>query len=311
MVSELIDKYLFLLQKISDAGPSGITYESISRAWCNRYGTEDYPKRSFVNHRLAVEEIFGISIGCNRSTNRYYIEEDALDTQRSIEWLVSTFTVNSLLSLGKERLSGRVALEQIPSGQKYLSSVMEAMLDGCVIEIQYRKYRTSADDPSLTETRVVRPYALKEHARRWYVVGYSEEAEGLRVFALDRIMGLEKLERKFTVPEGFNLDELFEASYGIYLPEGETPVTVVFRAGVREAAYLTDLPLHPSQISVEKGPDYEVFAVRVIPNVNFYMDLMARGSRIEVLEPGFVREKLLAEHRAALELYSKQDNEKN
>ena len=148
MVSELIDKYIWLVQTFIDAGERGLSLPEIADRWTARYGGEDYPRRSFNNHREAVAEVFGIEIACNRSTNRYYIDagESAVDKRQSVDWLVNTFTVNNLLTLSKERLSGRVSVEDIPSGQKWLVSVMQAMLDNAGMELHYRKYLSEDEE---------------------------------------------------------------------------------------------------------------------------------------------------------------------
>ncbi|MBQ3766232.1 MAG: WYL domain-containing protein [Bacteroidales bacterium] len=301
MVSELIDKYIWLVQSLIDAGPGGLSLEEISRKWTNRYGGSEYPRRSFNNHREAVAEVFGIDIACNRSTNRYYIDagESAVDKRQSVEWLVNTFTVNNLLSLGKERLSGRVSVEDIPSGHRWLVAVMQAMLDDGKMELRYRKYLSEGE-----EVRHIRPYAVKEFAKRWYVVAFSEEAAAIRVYAMDRILSLEPTGEKFRMPKGFSVDALFESSYGIYPPEDEPPVLVRFRTTEREAAYLKDLPIHPSQVFLGKDADGKsLFAMRLIPNPDLVMELCRHGNRLEVLEPASLREKVAEELRKALLLY--------
>ena len=301
MVSELIDKYIWLVQTFIDAGPDGLSLQEISRKWTARYGGSDYPRRSFNNHRDAVAEVFGIEIACNRSTNRYYIDagESAVDKRQSVDWLINTFTVNNLLSLGKERLSGRVSVEDIPSGQKHLVTVMQAMLDSTKIELHYRKYLSEEE-----EVRIIRPYAVKEFEKRWYVVAFSEEAQDLRSYAMDRILSMTPTGERFKMPKGFQVDELFEASYGIYLPGNDRPQLVKIRTTAREAAYLRDLPLHPSQTFLgedEKGRS--LFALRVIPNPNFVMELLKHGNRLEVLEPESLRAQVIDELRNALNIY--------
>ena len=300
MVSELIDKYIWLVQTFIDAGERGLSLPEIVDRWTARYGGEDYPRRSFNNHREAVAEVFGIEIACNRSTNRYYIDagESAVDKRQSVDWLVNTFTVNNLLTLSKERLSGRVSVEDIPSGQKWLVSVMQSMLDNTEMELHYRKYMSEDE-----EVRHIRPYAVKEFAKRWYIVAYSEEASALRVYAMDRILALKPTGEKFKMPKGFQVDDLFESSYGIYLPEGEEPVLVKLRTTLREAAYLQDLPLHPSQVFLGTEGDFCLFALRVIPNPNFIMELIKHGKRLEILEPESLREQVKQELRNALNLY--------
>lgn len=296
MVPELVEKYIFLVQTFVEAGETGLSLSQLCRKWENRYGVA-YPRRSFLNHRAAVEEVFGIVITCDRSTNLYRIDqsESAVDKREAVEYLINTFTVNSLLTLSKERLSGRVAVEDVPSGQKFLIPVMQAMLDNAVLKMQYRKYQSTE-----TDRRTIHPYAVKEFEKRWYIVAFSEEAGQMRTYAMDRIRSLERTDTHFTLPKGFHVDEVFEASYGIYLPEeGQKPVLVKIRATEREAAYLMDLPLHPSQTRLEGNE----FALRVIPNPGFIMELLRHGNRLEVLEPESLRQTVKEELKKALDIY--------
>lgn len=300
MVPELIDKYIFLVQTFVEAGDRGLSLEEVSRRWEDRYG-QAYPRRTFLNHRAAIEEVFGISILCDRSTNRYRIDrgESAVDKREALDYLINTFTVNSLLTLGKERLSGRVSVEDIPSGQKWLTAVMQAMLEGNVLRITYKKYLSEEED-----IRLIHPYAVKEFAKRWYLVAWSLTNQALRVYALDRTLSLERTGERFRMPRGFDVEELFDASYGIYLrSEGEEPVLVKLRTTLRESAYLQDLPLHPSQRLVGMEGDRCIFALRLVPNPNFVMDLCKHGDRLEVLEPLSLRDTVREEFKKALQLY--------
>ena len=130
MVTELLKKYLWLVQTFIRAGERGLSLDEIMDKWEERFDS-DYSRRTFNNHREAVYEVFGIDIQCNRSTNRYFIEytEDVADENAETAWLINTFTVNSMLSLGKERLSGRVSVEDIPSGHRHLTSIRDAMTE--------------------------------------------------------------------------------------------------------------------------------------------------------------------------------------
>ncbi|MBR4755712.1 MAG: WYL domain-containing protein, partial [Bacteroidales bacterium] len=128
MVSELIGKYIWLIQTLSAAGDQGLSLNEIADRYERRFD-QPYSRRTFNNHRLAVNDVFGVEIRCDRRSNRYFIpySEEAMDDEKSIGWLINTFTVNNLLALGKGRLSGRVSVEEVPSGQKYLTPIMQAM----------------------------------------------------------------------------------------------------------------------------------------------------------------------------------------
>jgi predicted DNA-binding transcriptional regulator YafY len=172
---------------------------------------------------------------------------------------------------------------------------MQAMLDNATLSLQYKKYQSTK-----AEARRIHPYAVKEFEKRWYIVAYSEEGKGLRTYAMDRIVALEPTGEHFQMPKDFDVDTLFEASYGIYLPEeGQKPQLVKIRTTEREAAYLEDLPLHPSQLHI--GPTE--FVLRVIPNPGFVMELLRHGDRLEVLEPEELRQTLKEEFKKAYLIY--------
>lgn len=305
MVSELLQKYIWLVQTFIRAGEDGLSLQEISDKWESRFDSQ-YSRRTFNNHRKDVEDVFGIYIDCNRRTNRYFIEysEDVADENAESAWLINTFTVGKVLSMGRQRLSGRVAVENIPSGHQHLTSVMEAMTDNHEIVIGYRKYSSTE-----AERLTLQPYAVKESAKRWYMIAYCVERQGLRVYGLDRVQYLEITDRSYKMPRGFDVDELFATSFGIYLPE-QRAQKIVFRTSAKEAKYLRDLPLHSSQCEEESGQDHVTFSIFVCAkdkNGKFYNDLIMElcryGSRIEVLSPEDVREAVATELKKAASMY--------
>ena len=305
MVSELLQKYIWLVQTFIRAGEDGLSLQEISDKWESRFDSP-YSRRTFNNHRKDVEDVFGIYIDCNRRTNRYFIEysEDVADENAESAWLINTFTVGKVLSMGRQRLSGRVAVENIPSGHQHLTSVMEAMTDNHEIVIGYRKYSSTE-----AERLTLQPYAVKESAKRWYMIAYCVERQGLRVYGLDRVQYLEITDRSYKMPRGFDVDELFATSFGIYLPE-QRAQKIVFRTSAKEAKYLRDLPLHSSQCEEESGQDHVTFSIFVCAkdkNGKFYNDLIMElcryGNRIEVLSPEDVREAVATELKKAASMY--------
>ena len=298
MVQELLKKYIWLVQTLIRAGDRGLTLEELDRRWESRFGT-GYARRTFNNHREAVEELFDIRIRCNRSTSRYFISGAAgmEDSDASAAWLINTFTVNEMLSLSRERLSGRVSVEDIPSGQRYLTAIIGAMTENSELKIAYRKY-TSDEVSEYT----LQPYAVKESARRWYLVAWCHEREAVRVYGLDRIVNLEHTGRQFRMPQDFDVDALFATNFGVYL-SSERPVEIVFKASVKEAGYLRDLPIHPSQKETGNDGERITFSIFVRPNESLLMELFRLGSRIEVVSPDPIREKLMSEASVLSELY--------
>lgn len=298
MVTELLQKYIWLIQTFIRAGGHGLSLDEVARKWERRFGSA-YSRRTFNNHRNAIPEVFGIEIECNRSTNRYFIRytEDVSDENAENAWLINTFTVNNALQLGKERLSGRVSVEDIPSGHIHLTSVMEAMVDNLEIVIEYHKY-TSKEAERLT----LRPYAVKEFAKRWYIVAYCMERNALRVYGLDRVKRLEVTDKVFTMPQDFDVDDIFANSFGIYIPEGKAEV-IKFRVPEAEARFIRDLPLHKSQEEVGNIDGMVTFSLYVCPDRNLIMEFCKHGSRLEVLSPEALRYEVRNQLSAAVSLY--------
>ena len=298
MVTELLQKYIWLVQTFIRAGENGLSLGEICDRWENRFDSS-YSRRTFNNHREAVEEVFGIRIECNRSTSRYFIgcTDDVTDDNAETAWLINTFTVNNMLSLGKERLSGRVSVEDIPSGHRHLTSIMEAMTENREIKIRYQKY-TRAEADSYT----LRPYAVKEFAKRWYIVAYCIERGALRVYGLDRIQGLELRDESFRMPKNFDVDELFSTSFGIYIPEDKGR-TITFRTSHTDARFIRDLPLHGSQKEISSDNESVTFSIFVCPNKALVMEFCKYGSGLEVISPEDIRAQVAEEHRKAAEKY--------
>ena len=219
------------------------------------------------------------------------------DNNAEAAWPINTFTVNNMLSMGKERLSGRIAVEDISSGHRHLTSVMDAMTEGLELRIEYQKY-TSSD----TDTYTVRPYAVKEASRRWYLIGYCIERKGLRVYGLDRVKSIEETGNTFRMDRRFDIEELFATSFGIYLPDGPGQ-TITFRTDKIDARYLRDLPIHPSQTEVERSEDSVTFSIFVCPNKALIMEFCKYGSKMEVLSPATVRKAVAQEFAAAAGIY--------
>ena len=305
MVTELLQKYIWLVQTFIRAGEDGLNLQEISDKWESRWG-DPYSRRTFNNHRKDVEEVFGIYIECNRSTNRYFIEysDDVADENAESAWLINTFSVNNLLRSGKERLSGRVSVENIPSGHRHLATIMDAMNDNLKLKIGYKKY--SSTEP---EILTVHPYAVKENAKRWYLLAYCQEREGMRVYSLDRVQSLDITPDTFKMPHDFDVDEKFATSFGVYMAEGKGE-RITFRTSAKEASYLRDLPLHHTQQEEADDGIHVTFSIFVCAKNSagkFYNDLIMEfckfGSRLEVLAPEDIRNAVAEELAKASQIY--------
>ena len=290
------ERYIWLVDTIRRHGR--LTYDEISSKWdkCSR-NDEHLPleKRTFLNHIKAVETLMGIVIRCDmKDSYRYYIEDEgSCDGIRS--WLMESMAVSNTLSESRD-LSDRIMLEQIPSGQEHLSTILDAMHSNTVISIQHQSYWK--DEPTIRE---VHPYGLRLADRRWYLIGYIEERDNICVFGLDRIVDIDITERKFEYPDDFNLEEYFRGCCGVIKLGDIETIRVLFTD--KQQKYVDSLPLHESQRMIERNDDedYAIFEYNVRPTIDFTMKLLAYGSSVEVLSPESYRQEMAS--------YAKQMNE--
>lgn len=295
----LIRRYVWLIDTIRRAG--NITLEEINQKWMEerslRLESEGYiPERTFHRHRLAIADIFGIDIQCNRyNGNTYYIEnEDALSEPTFTSWLFNGLAIDNQL-LGNRDIVKRILFEEIPGGMDHMSPAIEALTKNRVIRISYRRFNFS----EATE-RFVEPYGLKQSGRRWYLVGKIQGYDTLTVFGLDRIESLSISDITFEPDRSISLNEFFDEVIGVNVDNDYESVKVVIRVFDRQRPYVESLPLHRSQHLVAHTPDYSDYELILRPEYEFQREILRLGPDVEVLSPAWLRDEIkwLAEETA-------------
>lgn len=302
--SVLFNRYIWLIDLIYSAGY--ITREEIDRRWSraslNFYHESMIPERTFHRYKDAIQEMFQIDIRYNKSRG-YYIENTE-DIQRDElrQWLIGTFAVENLIGESSE-LRRRILLEDIPSGQRHLTPIIEAMRDGVKIRIMYQSFHSA--EPS---TFILAPYCVRVFRQRWYVLGTSEKGKELRLYGLDRILNTERTTTPFVLPENFDAEAFFANGYGVTVDERK-PEIVRISVDAYQANYLRSLPIHPSQEETERNNDYSVFQFFIVPTYEFIKELLSYGGTLEVLSPKWLRKEIRQEARTMNEIYNGQENE--
>lgn len=298
MAKNQIKKYVWLVETIYKA--KKISLKEINSKWLETDLSEglEIPRRTFHTWRNEVEDLFGIEIQCDKTDgDRYFIEDrDKLKNNSLQSWLLNTMSVNNML-LENKTLSDRILLENIPSGQDYLSIVTDAMKKSKVLEITYKGYWSEHE-----HTFPVAPYCVKLFRQRWYLVGNSVYEDKIRIYSLDRVLNASLTEKPFKYPKDFSPEVYFQDCFGV-IRDDETEVeTVKLKVNADQSNYLRSLPLHPSQEEIETSDDYSIFTLRVRPTFDFYQELLKNGETLEVLEPTWLRKdfKDIVKRMAAL-----------
>ena len=289
MAKELFNRYVWLIDLLQRYGR--LTRREIDELWMRSEYSEGKPmaRRTFMNYRQAIQEMFDVNIECDPSTYEYYIEDpEALEGNGARVWALNTLSVNTLLNESQE-LRDRIVLENIPSGQKFLRQVFEAMKESRMVWLSYHSFRRITGSRTL-----VAPYFVKLFRQRWYVVGLPAEERRIKTYALDRVTSLELSDRTFVYPEGFEPADYFKGCFGITY--GEQPAEeVVLRVSALQANYLRTLPLHESQVESERNDSHSVFRYRLKITPDLVQELYALSFwQAEVLAPQSLREAVAA-----------------
>ena len=303
MAATLFNRYIWLVDNILRAGERGITLDEINRRWMRSQYNEtgdNYPERSFHRHKNAIKEMFDIDIECDKRTGCYSISNaEDIDKGGVRTWLLNTFAVNNLIN-ESHHLKRRILFEEIPSGQRFLTTIIEAMRDGLTIMLTYQSFNKENSN-----TFEVHPYCVKVFKQRWYLVAYSPWYNAMRIYALDRVLDVDTTENKFKLPKNFDAKEDFADAFGIIVDENYKVERVEVKVFGRQREYLRTLPLHSSQQETEMADDYSVFTFRLRPTFDFVQELRRHGSAVEVLSPQWLREEFAAETARIAEIYKR------
>ena len=288
MAKDLFNRYIWLVDTIYRA--DGITFEEINEKWLRSSMSEglDLPLKTFHNHRKAIEDMFDINIVCDkRGGYKYYIENaDDMEKGGVRTWLLNTFAVNNLIN-ESHHLKRRIVFEQIPSGQNFLTPVIEAMRDGMSIEIKYKSFWRQ--DEYTTE---VEPYFVKVFKQRWYLIARNKIKDAIRIYALDRIHALTQTGNAFVMPKDFSPEEYFYNSFGIISQDNCPPEIVELKVYGTQKEYFRTLPLHHSQEEVENADGYSIFRYYLSPTYDFIQEILSHGCEVEVLSPQHLRDEV-------------------
>ena len=275
----LINRYVWFVTTIYNRGP--ISLADLQRRYESQFGRgEELGERTFHRYKDAVMELFDIDIKYDRAQRGYVIaDREGIDNMAMRKWLLQTFSVSSVLHENQD-IKNRILLEDVPSGQQYLTTIVDAMREGVALSMTYQSFWM--DEPATFE---VEPWCVKLFEQRWYMLGKGGYDDP-RIYALDRIKALEPTERKFKLPKKFDATEFFKDYYGIIINDDDYDVCpVALQVDAWQSNYLRTLPLHHTQVEVERNEEYSIFEYRLCPTFDFRQKLLSLGDKIEVLAP--------------------------
>lgn len=172
-------------------------------------------------------------------------------------------------------------------GRQYFSELLSAISNKTVLSIEYQKY--GADKP---KTIILSPCYLKEHSRRWFLLGMTARGETPLVLAFDRIEAISALpDEPYRTADGIDFNNgYFKDIVGVTRFQDQEPEEVLLEVDNQRLPYITTKPIHDSQEVIETGAYTSIVRLFVIPNVELAQFILSYGPAVTVLSPDYYRE---------------------
>lgn len=261
--------------------------------------------------------------GCYRYTKSDYsidkigLNETDIDSIKGAVELLSHFKqlpIHSQLSLVKDKVTGQIltnhASEPIielehreVKGREFLTPLYELIRAKSVINLGYHSFKSDE-----TQQLILHPYFLKQYNHRWYVIAYNNLYNGIRTYALDRIVSVvPQSDIAFNDCLNKNHQEQFKNIIGVTIYSEKEPIEIIASISKSQTPYVRTKKLHSSQVILEENKNGMKISLNIIPNYEFYSTILTAGDGIEIISPPKIRDEIVRQIKRAYSLYSSRD----
>lgn len=274
---------VWLIEQLQNLPAPGLTLEELKQRWASVPGHVGALSRDkLTRHRHNIRMFLDVEIQAPdrkhyRITNPEKLHLDSLanDLLKSIQ--------NYAFLQEYKNLGDLIQPEQIENGARYLQLVGQALRDKRKLRIKYQKFADTE-----TYDAIIRPYCLKAHQGRWYILAYKEgstHSNPLQTFALDdRTEGLTLTSETFVPDPDIDVSTYFRDCFGIWRDFEHYPVRdITISCSPQVAQYLRTLPLHHSQKESQFREGEEgwfSFQYHLSPSPDFIGELMRWGKEL-------------------------------
>lgn len=188
--------------------------------------------------------------------------------------------------LDRTLLAERVRLVAIgarPVPSETLVAVAEALLRGRRLHVTY--HSRSRDE---TRERTLSPQRLTWYRSNWYLEAWCHQSDGLRRFAVERLLSARPLATAAEPLPTADLDAHFADAYGIFAGPATQTATLLF-SGER-ARWVADEQWHPHQQGRHLPDGRYELALPYGRAEELIMDILKYGPDVEVTAPAELRD---------------------
>lgn len=230
---------------------------------------------------------------------RYLIEE--ADHVQDIQVLESMLYMGHLYNKVQGRLNTASGLytDLDFTAERYQNTItncLKAIQSGNEVTLEHKAFNREQS----YEHQII-PYYVLERDKHWFLVAQRVKDQKWRTFGLDRIIGITITDKKAKKDDNISPKDLFGNLIGVS-DMGNKTETVKLKFSLGQAKYERNYPIHHS-FSEEVKDDHSIVTYNLVINYEFECKLKALGSRVEILEPQHLKDKIIADFKEALLKY--------
>lgn len=255
-------------------------------------------QRTFQRDIAEISALYQIDIQCDKATGLYFIAKQDEGFNNNSQ-LLDSFNLYNALSLTSNYSEYIQFDNRIPKGTEHVLELLHAIKNQLVIDVVYHKFYESD-----SESVAFKPYLIKQFKGRWYVIGVKIESNGIRTYALDRIIKINTTKQRFIHNKELDIVNYFKNCFGIIAPKtSQKPEEIVFRFEREQANYITTFPLHYSQKILNSTPTHVTFQIDVHVTYDLIVEFLSFGEDVQVISPKSLVDQIVNSATEVLKKY--------
>lgn len=165
-------------------------------------------------------------------------------------------------------------------GREHYTKLLQAIVGKQVLLIRYCGY----NNPKETKS-IIHPYYLKQFNNRWFLLGFNEELQCLTNFALDRILEITQIPKKYVPNVQYDFDAYFGEMIGVSRGIDDKSETIRLWISRKQLPYILSKPIHTSQNVIEFCDNGAIVELSLIINYELEQLILSLGENVKVLLP--------------------------
>jgi predicted DNA-binding transcriptional regulator YafY len=249
---------------------------------------EKISKKTFQRDQKEIEENFKCVIDYNYKENGHKI--DSIPRLHSVFFQTASQLELLKLTATYQQSEPKIYFEPTTSdNSQYFMIFNDAVANRKEMTLDY--FHTIEEK---TVSYTIRPLALKDFKRRWYILAWNVQSSEIMHFDISRISNFDFSGKRFEDKPEYSIENRYKHSYGIVPPPIDSkPETIILRVKKPKLYYVEKLPFHSSQTLIKRGADYIEISITVHPTYDLYIELLSHGDEITVLSPNSVKQVMV------------------